>query len=465
MNKKIRTALMLVLALTAILLITSCSDSSFYDKYDDEGYSVSIRYDANGGILTDGVTTIVDTYGLGTLPEENGMKIAQLIAPENTDVRGSVNKFKPRKNGYTCVGWYAERTEVVDEDGNTSYTYSKKWDFENDRLVLDPSKEYSASEPYMTLYAAWVPNFSFEFYSIDDPDTVLGTVDNVSVGGKIEAPIWDESDDSLYLGALEDVIEKNMAGKTFIAVYTDAERTQRLTGDSIVHQGTINYENATALNPTMKLYIEAWEGEWIHVYKPNKLVKKFDLNGNYVIMEDLDLRSYNEILEEYEYQTWPTTNINGEFTGKIVGLSKENGEPVKISNVNFKQTSSSTKGVIGMFGRIGEGAVLKNIYFEEACMTIDKGSPMVAKMSFGLLAGSIDDGAEIENVSISGVIKISSKCSFRQLAQVSVGLVCGSGNRHGIAYNNVRVEKLDKVDSFDAVIVDDMIELDFPNAN
>jgi len=462
MNKTIKAALTLVLVLTAILLITSCSDGSPYGSYDDEGYQISIRYDANGGMLTDGVSTIVDTYGLSGLPEKDGMKIAQLIAPENTEVRGDVNKFSPRKNGYTCVGWYAERKEAVDEDGNTYYTYSKRWDFEKDRLKLDPNKEYTASEPLMTLYAAWVPNFSFEFYSIDDPNTVLGTVDNVSVGGKIEAPIWDESDDSLYLGDLEDVIKENMSGKTFIAVYTDPEGTQRISGESIVHQGTINYKNATALNPTMKLYIEAWDGEWKHIYKPNKLINKFDMAGNYVIMNDIDFRSYNEILEEYEYYKWPSTNVNNEFTGKIVGAKKENGEPVKISNIVFNQTSVSTKGVIGMFGRIGAGAVIDNICFEDACMTIDKGSPMAAKMSFGLLAGSIDDNAVINNVSISGVIKISSKCSFRQIEQVTVGLVCGSGNRHGIDYKNVKVEKVDDVDSFSAEIIGDMVELVFP---
>lgn len=465
MNTKLKAALVLVLVLTAILLITSCSDGSPYGSYDEEGYKVSVRYDANGGILTDGVSTIVDTYGLSGLPEEDGMKVAQLIDPENTAVRGTVNNFKPKKNGYTCVGWYAERTEVVDENGKSTYTYSKKWDFENDRLLLDPNEEYTAEEPILTLYAAWVPNFTFEIYSIDDPDTLLGTVENVSVGGKIEAPVWDDSSDSLYLGGLANVIEETMAGKTLIAVYTDPEGTQKITGDSIAHGGTVNYENATALNPTTKLYVEAWDGEWKHVYKVNKLINKFDPTANYVIMEDLDFRYYNEALEEYEYYKWPTTNINNEFTGKIVGIKKENGEPVKISNITFTQATSSTKGVIGMFGRIGAGAVIQNINFENACMTIDKGAPMAAKMSFGLLAGAIDDAAVIENVSLSGVIKISSKCQFRQIEQVTIGLVCGSGNRHGIDYSGITVEKIDDADSFSAVLDGDMVELEFPAKN
>ena len=314
----------------------------------------------------------------------------------------------------------------------------------------------------ISLYAAWVPNFRFEFYSIDDPDTVIGTVDNVSIGGKIDAPVWDDSDDSLYLGGLTNVFETELKGKTFIAMYTSPDKSQRITGDSIIHSGTINYEDATAINPTMKLYVEAWDGEWKHVYKTNKFINKFDMNANYVIMNDLDFRYYNDILEEYEYYKWPTTNVNNEFTGKIVGFTKENGEPVKISNISFTQASSSTKGAIGMFGRIAAGAVIENIYFENATMVIDKGSPMTAKMSFGLLAGAIDDEAVINNVSVSGVIKISSKCKFRQIEQVSIGLVCGSGSTHGIGYENITVEKTDDVDSFSAEVVGNKVEIEFP---
>lgn len=463
MNKKLKAALMLVLVLTAILLITSCSDGSPYGMYDDEGYNISVRYDANGGFLTDSVSTIVDTYGLASLPERNGKKIAQLIAPENTAVRGEVNKFKPRKNGYTCVGWYAERTEVIDEQGNKSYTYGKRWDFERDRLELDPTKEYSATEPVITLYAAWVPNFSFEFYSLDNPEKILGTVENVSVGGEIQAPIWDEKNDTIFLGDLEEVFEENMQDKTFIALYTDSEGTQRISGDKIVHQGTINYENATAKTPTMKIYIEAWEGEWMHIYKPNKLIKKFNLNGNYVIMNDIDLRYYSEILEEYEYLKWPTTNVTGEFTGKIVGAKKENGEPVKISNITFKQGTNASN--TGMFGRIGEGAVIQNIYFENACITMETGSPKTANMNLGLLAGYIHQDAIINDVSISGTIKISSKCSFRDINWVNVGLVCGSGSRHGIAYDKIKVEKIGDPDKFIAEIDGDHVYLEFPPKN
>lgn len=458
---KLKVILMLVLALTAILLITSCSSGAPYEDYTSEGYQISVKYDANGGTFADGVSTIVDTYGLDSLPTKDGMKVAQLIAPENTEVRGDANNFNPSKKGYTCVGWYEERTEVVLENGKIGYTYGKRWDFENNQLKIDPSKQYNAGEPVLTLYAAWVPNFNIELYLIDDPDTVLGTIDNVSIGGKIKTPVWDESDDSIFLGDFASVIEKNMQGKTFIAAFTDSEGKNRITGDSIVHTGTINYEDATAINPTMKLYIEAWDGEWKHVYKAKKLVDKFDLTANYVIMNDIDLRTYNELLEEYLYEKWPSTNVNNEFTGKIVGYKKENGQPVKISNITFTQASTSSKGVIGMFGRIGAGAVIRNIYFENACMTIDKGSPLVARMSFGLLAGAIDDSAVLANVSISGGIKISSKCKFRQLEQVTIGLVCGSGNTHGVDYDNIIVEKIDDVDSFSVEIDGNKVELDF----
>ena len=459
MNKGLKVILISALALIAMLLVTSCSDGSPYESYDDEGFEVSVKFDANGGTLTDGVSVIVDTYNVGSLPEQGGMKVAQLIAPENTEIRGAVNKFNPRKNGYSCVGWYAKRVEVTDKAGNVSYVYADKWDFENDRLRIDPKKEYTSGEPVLTLYAAWVPNFSFEFYSIDDPDTVLGTVDNVKVGGEIVAPIWDSSDNSLFLGDLEDLMNKYMPGKTFIGVYTDPEGKNRLSGETIKHFGTLDYTTATAVNPVMKLYIEAWEGDWQYVYDANKFIKNFDMNGNYVIMNDIDFRYYDELMEEYAYHKWPSLNINNEFTGKIVGISKENGERVKIKNVNFTQASSTSIFAMGMFGKLGDGAVIENVDFENITMTIDKGSPRVAIINYGLLAGRIDAGARVEDVSISGMIRISSKCVFLDLNQVSIGLVCGAGSSHGVNYAGVMCEIYGSQSKFDMEIDGDKVIL------
>ena len=263
MNKRLKVALLLALALISVFIITSCGEEPPFEEYDENGYNVTVKYDANGGLLTDGVSVITDTYSVDSLPTKNGMKVAQLIAPENVAVRGDANKFVPTKNGYTCVGWYAVRTEVEDADGNKTYEYSKRWDFKNDRLEIDPKEDYSSSEPVLTLYAAWVPDVSVEFYSLSNPDTLIGKLDNVKAGGEINVPSWNAGLGAMYMGNFPTI-----EGKTYIAAYLDAEGNNRITGTTVAHTGVINYETAVVENPVMKIYIDAWDGVWKYVTPP-----------------------------------------------------------------------------------------------------------------------------------------------------------------------------------------------------
>lgn len=419
MNKKLRVILLAIVAMITVLLVTSCGEDSAYALYDEEGYQVSVKYDANGGTFTVGSSVIVDTYGLNSLPTKDGMKIAKLISP-NDDIRGDGNKFIPGKKGYAFVGWYASRTEISGGDGEPVYTYADMWDFENDRLKIDPSKEYTSSEPVLTLYAAWVPQeYSFEFYSIDNPTELIAEYKGLSPFTEIDIPKWNTNDGKINMYKFPTI-----ENRTFEAVYTDAEGKNKLTGDTVMHTGNINYDDATAINPVMKLYIETVEGEWEHIFTVKQL-KDISLDGNYVIENDLDL--------EGKTRNWGSKLISGKFTGKLVGKIKENGEPVKIKNVKFNQDSGAAIFTVGMFGQIGEGAVLQNISFEDVTMVMDKGAPMRNDVSFGLLAGTISENAVIEDVSISGVINIDTKCYFS--GEYSIGLVCGTGSFYDIDYS------------------------------
>ncbi len=446
MNKKLRVILLAIVALITVLLVTSCGDDSAYALYDEEGYQVSVKYDANGGTFTVGSSVIVDTYGLNSLPTKDGQKIAKLISP-NDDIRGDGNKFTPGKKGYAFVGWYASRTEVSGGNGEPVYTYADMWDFENDRLEIDPSKEYTAAEPVLTLYAAWVPQeYAFEFYSIDNPTELLAEYSGLSPFTEIDMPKWDEGNGKINMYKFPKI-----ANRTFEAVYTDAEGQNKLTGDTIKHSGGVNYENATVVNPVMKLYIESVEGEWEHIFSVKQL-KDISLDGNYVIENDLDL--------EGKVRNWDSAFVSEKFTGKLIGKVKENGEPVKIKNLKFNQASGAAVFSVGMFGQIGEGAVLQNISFEDVTMVMDKGAPMRNDVAFGLLSGTVSDDAVIENVSISGVINIDTKCYFS--GQYSIGLVCGVGSLRDIDYSNIKCEATGK-NKEDLVIEieDGMVSLDF----
>ena len=98
MNKKIKVILLLAFALIAAFLVSSCDDGSPYAMYDESGYQISVKYDANGGTFTTGTTVIVDTYGLNSLPLKNGYRVAKLIEP-NDKIRGAGSTFTPSKKG------------------------------------------------------------------------------------------------------------------------------------------------------------------------------------------------------------------------------------------------------------------------------------------------------------------------------------------------------------------------------
>ena len=194
------------------------------------------------------------------------------------------------------------------------------------------------------------------------------------------------------------------------------------------------------------------------------LVKSgLDLEGNFVIMDDIDfLKASDPAQGIYLYHSWLSSVVTGDFNGKIVGVTKENGESVKIKNIQFTQASTGSPNYNGLFGKLGENAVIKNVGFENIVMTIDSGAPMATTMYYGLLAGRIDDNATLENVTLSGTIKISSECQFKANARVSIGLVCGGGDNRGIDYSSVTCEKLKDKPGFEIELFGDSVEITLP---
>ena len=61
MKLKTKTLLLICLSLCAMLLISGCAEKNEYEICDEEGFNVSIRFDANGGSMMNQVPAIVDT--------------------------------------------------------------------------------------------------------------------------------------------------------------------------------------------------------------------------------------------------------------------------------------------------------------------------------------------------------------------------------------------------------------------
>ena len=397
----------LIILMTSVLLCSCGNEKTPYEINDQDGYTVSVKYDANGGTFTTNTSVIVDSFSIDDLKENSdGQVEIALLSPDDSK-RGN-DAFKAAKNGYFLAGWYAERSD----NG-----YSDKWDFEEDLLQVDPRKTYSADEPVLTLYAAWVPLFEIEFYSLDSGELMDSYSFDPTTAGDIKVPAWDEE-----TGAIEMYHFPEKKGYTFNKAYYDENGKEPLDAEMVTHPGVVDYETGVAENPVLKLYVDWMEGEWYHIYNTEQFVENASINGNYEIHADLDFAD----------EIWPTSLMYGNFTGVIKG----NGHTMK--NIEFTQTNNS-KVNAGLFGYLTETANISDVTFENVTFTLKKGTRVVGT-SYGLLAGTISEGAKLSNVKILGSkLQIDTSCYFG-VDDYSIGLVCGMGNANAVATAQITCE-------------------------
>ena len=97
MKLKTKGILILLLLLT-VLLVTGCAEEPTpYEVNDAEHFTVSVKYDANGGTFTTNTAVIVDSYDAAA----TGGKIA-LLSPDNALRRNDA--FTAVNNGYFLAG-------------------------------------------------------------------------------------------------------------------------------------------------------------------------------------------------------------------------------------------------------------------------------------------------------------------------------------------------------------------------
>ena len=238
--RKCKFALIPLLLLMMALVLCACGDKSQFEVNDDNGYTVSVKFDANGGEFTTNCYEIVDSFNIaGMATNSEGLVELALIAPDNT-VRGANDTFTVAKAGYFLAGWYEVRNEVVDAEGNVTYTYSGKWDFESSRLKVDPNKQYSSANPEVTLYAAWVPMFEVNFIDRATGEKLGAYTYNPTSVTEILTPQWNES-----TGTIEMYKFPKRTGYTFNGAFYDAEGTMAVE-ETLNHPGSVAIKASSA---------------------------------------------------------------------------------------------------------------------------------------------------------------------------------------------------------------------------
>ena len=111
-------------------------------------------------------------------------------------------------------------------------------------------------------------------------------------------------------------------------------------------------------------------------------------------------------------------------------------------------------------GSIGSGAVIRDVTFENVSYTVQDGT-LAPEASFGLLAGDAAADAILENLTISGTLRLNAN---RYRTQYSFGLLLGTGNLDGIDVSNIKCIEF-KGDTETEMTVDPMTGLVvFPEA-
>ncbi len=413
--------------LTAAGAVTGCSQwDPVYEQMDEEGYTVSVRFDANGGAFAnrDGVS-IVDVFRVSDY-KTNAAGMAEIKVLDPADpARQQVGDYSASRTGYFLAGWYKTRTLRVNESGEAlddygvpvsvsgreqGYTYADKWDFETDRLTVDPNGDYSAFDEQMTLYAAWIPKFTFEFYAPDENGQFALVAKDSNI--VLEMPAWNESTGQLDMGGVP-----KREGMTFEAAYYDEAMTKPVTEATLT--GNVDLEHGVAHETTIKLYTTWQEGVWFRIYDAKQFISNSRLGGNYILYADLD----------FEGKFWSSALATGVFTGTIEG----NGHTIK--NITFTQPDASSQNG-GLFGVLGGRSVIRNVTFENITYVLSSGSRM-PDPTFGLLAGTLTEGATLENVSVSGTLKIGSGVIPPDKGDYSIGLLFGVGSSAGVSHESI----------------------------
>ncbi len=423
-TNKIKPCLLLAAVLCLVFTLVGCSQwEPPYGELDEAGYNVSVRFDPCGGAFANTERVqVVDVFNLANEKKDaSGNYAIKLIAPD--DSRRGDRAFSVSKNGCFFAGWYRECSLRTDAQGNPldaygvptaqsglpqGYTYSGKWDFEADTLSVAEGNTQSSETPAMTLYAAWIPYFNFEFYVQNESGSFELYESKQLIS--LDIPEW-----NLESGKIDMKGFPEIDGKTFEGAYLDEAMTKPVTETL---SGDIDYEHGIGATEKICVYTKFAEGDWYRISTAEQFVKNSRLGGCYYIEADLDFTGLN----------WSPALAGGAFSGKIEG----NGH--KFANITFIQADNSkTNG--GLFGSIASGAKISNVRFENISYTLAAGSRMQGP-AFGLLCGTLSADAALEGVTVANSTFAISGDIYPQ--EYTVGVLVGSGS-NSLDHSGVKV--------------------------
>ncbi len=363
--KKFLNLLIFFFACSVLALAAACSrpGSTPEDIRDRYPYLVTIDY--NGGM-------------------EDGRPTKSVYCPYNSLIpvpgEDTTTYPAPELEGHYVKGYFRGSR---DEEGNL--TLGEEWDFDIDRVTED-----------ITLYAVWEALDYIQIYYGENNDQVLS----------IEAPRENGTENWNVLVSLR---QPRWDGHTFFGFYYDAEYTQPIAPTDAANPIPVpSADNPyTYTEETATIYARFLEGEWTIASMPSDLARIY-YDTNIWLMNDIDMNNVN------------FTPVSGTYVGEF------NGNGYTVSNISFERETSVSTYVLGMFSAVGADAYIHDVTFENVSMTVEFNERSADGLTnyLGLLVGTWQEGARLEDVNLTGTITYDSSEAKR------TGIVCGPYGRY-----------------------------------
>lgn len=243
MKRKIFT--IIVLLVLIVLCLTACNAQ----QADIKG-KVKVTFDLQGGEYKNSKQPVSFYFGFA----EGAKHVIK-------DMFSTENGYAVKKNDCEVEGWYKTITQTgTDENGKPIYTYSDKWNFENDIV----------NESGVTLYANWQPVIKFTYQIVWlNPETEV----EQTIGSPYIVDAGKPFND-----ILANATKKKPSGYTFLK-FTDEGGNDWDT--NFTHPGGTE-------STEVKVYAQYIKGNWKLIRTAAELKKNASM-GNLYLLNDIDM--------------------------------------------------------------------------------------------------------------------------------------------------------------------------------
>lgn len=343
---KRRSILLILVAACGVLMtgaLAACRQKSLtLDDLIEDGYTCEVTIDFAGGLSgnSDRARTERHQYAkAGSL----------IVEPGANQFSGAV----PTKEGYTLKGYYRGEKQA---DG--TIVYGEQWNFSTDKVTGD-----------LTLYAAWLENYSLVVHYGDEFERTYTTVIEQNSAGEVQR-----------------VNAPSVTGYTMLGFYPDRASAERADAASAISFPNTPTEAFASGGKTWEIWADSLEGSYAVVGTKEQFTRSVSDGTNVYLTADIDFGG-------------EAISFMQDYTAIFLG----NGHT--LSNFTVKRESQAIgDGYFGLFNRLAETVVLQDVSFTNFTLEV-KTTNENFNYYIGGLAGRAAAGSVIRNVTLQGIVR------------------------------------------------------------